>query len=274
MKNYWILSLIIVIILSVTSDLRAEQKPVVYVLPHEIIGNKDFKNSDQHFFGEQEVQVPFILTFTHDADIKLQIKSTQLTASLGAPYDLKAEILPVSWTESIPTVSRILSLKLPDVQRETEFELEFQIDNDQDKNLQAVGKIAIWVYPRDIVAPLKAWSKKVQLRVYDQQGQLSDFLNKNEIDFVSYLAAKPLKVDRKVVTLWVSDSMLIADPPPMSPGESFIHIVGKSNGLPRVTVKQQEQQQFISVDFNFLDRVATDPVKQKMLVEIIQLVNE
>jgi len=225
-----------------------------------------------HYFGGQEITLPLAVQTSSREQIHLKANLTQVTFSLTAQHNVIPEISPPLEREDRPRADREVKLELPTVQRETDFQLSFQAQTASQDVWSEAGVIDIRVYPRDLLAPLKTWSQKVQLRLEDREGILEEFLAAQDVVFVDSKAQMEKREGVPIVTMIVKTTRKVLLPrPPLAPHNSIIVFNEQVTNIPKVVVTPFGTGQLIQVDLQIIKQLSEDPRAQKQFLEIIQL---
>ncbi len=244
----------------------------ITVLPHQFFEASLSSQFEHHYFGGQKVYLPFIVNNAEDSAVELKAEITQLSFSLKAPYEGTLEIVStVENRRKLPFV-KFTVINLPEVKRETAFELHYQIKQTNHDQWQDAGRIEIHVYPRDILKPLQDWSKNVQLRLQDREGVFAKFLEDNKIEFFDYRAALPKTENRRIVTIVVGDpGKNFLEKRQGYLNESIIILREESETIPEVLVQSYKTGILVDAHLKLVHRLSNDPQGQKMLLKIIRL---
>ena len=225
-----------------------------------------------HYFGGQEITLPIAVQTSSREQIHLKANLTQVTFSLTAQHNIIPEITPPLDQEDRPRADREVTLELPTVQRETDFHLSFQAQTASQNLWSEAGFFRIRVYPEDLLAPLKTWSQKVQLRLDDGEGILGDLLEIQDVAFVDSRALMEKREGVPIVTMIVKNTQKISLPRrPLAPHNSIIVFNEQVTNIPKVVVTPFGEGQLILVDLQIIKQLSEDPRAQKQFLEIIQL---
>ena len=179
------------------------ENPSVYILPYAQMQKAEPQTPEYHFFGGSKIVLPFLIRHVVGSIADVRVESSQMAAALEAPYDLQARLVSPVKKEAFSPCNNLVSLNLPAVNRETAFELKFQIQLTPEGSWQEAGSAILHIYPANILEPLKQWSKKVQLRLDDSQKILGPRLEEQGITFVDVKAAQSLDPKTPVVTIMI-----------------------------------------------------------------------
>ncbi len=225
-----------------------------------------------HYFGGQEITLPLAVQTSSREQIHLKANLRQVTFSLTAEHNVIPEISPPLDQEDGARADREVKLELPTVQRETDFQLSFQAQTASQDVWSQAGIFHIRVYPKDLLAPLKTWSQKVQLRLEDREGILEDFLAAQDVVFVDSKAQMEKREGVPIVTMIVKTTRKVSLPrPPLAPHNSIIVFNEQVTNIPKVVVTPFGTGQLIQVDLQIIKQLLEDPRAQKQFLEIIQL---
>ena len=228
-----------------------------------------------HSFGGQEMTLPLAIQTSSREQIHLRATLTQVTFSLAAEHNVVPEISPPLEQEDRPRADREVKFELPTVQRETDFQLSFQAQTASQDLWSEAGVVHLRVYPKDLLAPLKTWSQRVQLRLEDSEGILEGFLEAQNIAFVDSKAQMEKREGVSVVTIIIKNRHKVSLPRrPLVPHHSIIVFNEQVENLAKVVVTPFGQGQLIQVDLQIIQRLSEDPRAQKQFLEIIQLAHQ
>lgn len=246
----------------------------IKVLPHQFFDGLQGSQFEHHYFGGQKVNIPFIINNVADDTVELKAEITQLSFSLKAQYEGILEIVSTAENRMEQPFIKFTVINLPEVKRETAFELHYQIKQTNHDQWQEAGRIKIHVYPRDILKPLQGWSKNVQLRLKDREGVFTKILEDNKIEF-TYSSAALLKAkDQRIVTMVVGDpGKNFLEKRKGHLNESIIILREELETIPKVLVQSYKTGILVDAHLKLVPRLANDPQVQKMLVEIIRSTN-
>ena len=272
MKRHFVSSItsILVSLISLSSGL-AQEMNIAVTLEDSFYQTQESEHV-VHSFGGQEIKLPIEVQTSSREQINLKAKLTQVTFSLTAQHNIVPEIsLPLE-QENGARANREVKLELPTVQRETDFQLSFQAQTESQDLWSEAGIVQIRVYPKDLLAPLKNWSRKVQLRLDDREGILEYLLATQEVAFVDSRAQMKKLEGVPVVTMIVKNTQKVLLPRrPLAPHNSIIVFNEQVENVPKVVVTPFGTGRLIQVDLQIIKRLSEDPRAQKQFMEIIQL---
>lgn len=272
MKRHFVSSMtsILVSLICLSNGLAQEER-VVVTLKESFYETQESERV-VHSFGGQEITLPIAVQTSSREQINLKAKLTQVTFSLTAQHNIVPEIsLPLE-QENRARADREVKLELPTVQRETDFQLSFQAQTESQDLWSEAGIVQIRVYPKDLLAPLKNWSRKVQLRLDDREGILEYLLATQEVAFVDSRAQMEKLEGVPVVTMIVKNTQKVSLPRrPLAPHNSIIVFNEHVENVPKVVVTPLGTGRLIQVDLHIIKRLLEDPRAQKQFLEIIQL---
>ena len=123
-----------------------------------------------------------------------------------------------------------------------------------------------------MLAPLKTWSQKVQLRLNDREGILEDLLVAQDVVFVDSKAQMEKRAGVSMVTMIVKSTGKVSLPRrPLAPHNSIIVFNEQVEGIPKVVVTPFGTGRWVQVDLQIIKQLSEDPRAQKQFLEIIQL---
>jgi hypothetical protein len=130
------------------------------------------------------------------------------------------------------------------------------------------GRVALRVYPADLLASVRAWAMSHAIRAEDDTGALGELLRRHRIP----IASRATPPD---VTLYAGPRALQkhASLPPRH-GEHAILFTERQSEFPIVIVDRTMGGTVVSVEMPLLERLFDDPLAQKTLVEILRHVSE
>jgi hypothetical protein len=225
-------------------------------------------NEPFRFFGDRTVIVPLLIYAPEPDGLAIRAELVQLTSSLTATVARELEV-PFSAGRTVgPGNEAALSVPLPAVKRETDFELRFRSRRQEDGVWQPAGRVAIRVYPADLLSPLRAWAESHALRVEDDHGSLSEFLRREEIR----VAARP--GPRGIALYSGTRAIEKRENIPTRDDESAVVFTERETEVPRLLIDRTGRAATIKVEMRIVDRLATDPLAQKFFLEVFQLLHE
>jgi len=225
------------------------------------------------FFADRTVAVPLLVHAPEPQGLALHAQLVQLASDFAVPIGAALEVpLPRDASPS-PEVEIELSIPLPAVKRETDFEVRFSSRRAGEEGWHAAGRIPLRVYPGDLLGPLRQWATSHPLRVKDDQGSLIEFLRQQKIP-VGGGETQGFRHDRGV-TLYAGARALRARAlAPLRPGEAIVLFAERETDTPRFLVERKGEGTAVTVEMRLLDRLATDPLAQKIFLEVFELVHE
>lgn len=219
------------------------------------------------FFGDRIATLPLVIYAPEGEAAVIQADLVQLTAALAVTVRTDLEV-PL---ENCPRGSRILTnlvLNLPAVERETDFQLRFRSRGHGDVAWQSAGSVGVRVYPADLLSPIRAWAQSHRLWVEDDSGSMIQFLRERHIPLAP-------RSDAAVVTLLTGPRTLQAHSG-KSPrdGETLVLFTERQGEVPHLVIDRTRRGTVIKVETRLLDRLSSDPLAQKLLLEIFQHLHE
>ncbi|MBZ0165815.1 MAG: hypothetical protein K8I00_03340 [Candidatus Omnitrophica bacterium] len=220
------------------------------------------------YFGNQAIEIPVTIQGVLDAGTQVQARLIQRSAALETPILSKIPV-PFEKTATSPDeATALIKLTLPEVQRETEFVLRiFAFRESQSEAL--IGEWRLCAYPKGPTKDFQQWSEQVQLRVSDDKGDLSAFLEEQEMSFQDYRS--PAREARPVVTLAVhTGERSFRRDRFIKPGQTTIIFHEDSDPLGHILVNKDGGGRTIDVHMKLFDTLANNPRTQQMLLAIFQ----
>lgn len=224
------------------------------------------------FFADQTATVPLLVHAPEPEGLTVYAQLVQLASDFAVPIGAAVEVaLPTDASPS-PGVEIELSIPLPAVKRETDFELRFTSRRGREGIWHAAGRIPLRVYPSDLLGPIRQWATAHPLRVKDDQGSLIAFLRQHKIP-VAGGESKGVR-DGREVTLYAGvrafDERALA---PLRPGEAIVFFAERDTQTPRFLVKRTGGGTAVTVEMRLLERLAADPLAQKIFLELFEVLN-
>jgi hypothetical protein len=228
------------------------------------------------FFGNASVALPVLVHASEATGLRLRAQLVQLTSDLAVPVGTELDVpLPrdVAGRQRIE-IEIELSVPLPAVKRETDFELWVRSRRDRDATWDAAGRIALRVYPDDLLGPVRRWAASHPLRVEDDHGALIGVLRQQRIP-VAGVTAAPGSRDGRGLTLYAgSPALRQSGRVPPRAGDAAILFTERQTDGPRLLVERTDRGTIVTVEMRLLDRLATDPLAQQMFLAVLDLVHE
>ena len=225
-----------------------------------------------HFFGNASATVPLIVHASEGTGLRLRAQLVQLTSDLAVPVGTELDV-PLSRDVAGP--QRIdLSVPLPAVERETNFELRVRSRLDPEAIWDVAGRIALRVYPDDLLAPLRRWAASHPLRVVDDHGALIGALRQQRIPLAGVTAAPGSRDGRGLALYAGSPALRRTGRFPPREGEAAVLFTERQPDGPRLLVERTERGTTVTVEMRLLDHLATDPLAQQVFLAVLELVHE
>jgi hypothetical protein len=202
------------------------------------------------FFGDRIAAVP-VSIHSPGEGTAIRADLVQLTSGLAARA--AGEI-------DVPPGARELAVSLPAVTRQTDFELRFRWRDRDHPAWQPAGRIALRVYPADLLAPLRAWAQSHPLRAEDER--MAEFLRSRGIPLAG-------RDGPREVTLYTGGSAL-----QKLRGETAVLVTERETEIPHLVVDRTGPGVRVRVEARLMDRLADDPLAQKILMEAFRLLQE
>jgi len=224
------------------------------------------------FFADRTVAVPLLVHAPEPQGLALHAQLLQLASGVAAPIGAALDVpLPTGASPS-PGVEIELSIPLPAVKRETDFELWIRSRRDREDVWHAAGRIALRVYPGDLLGPVRRWAEAHPLRVEDDHGTLIEFLRQQEIPVAGGI---PGPRDGRRVTLYAGERALRKRAAvPLRQDEAIILFTERQTGTPRFLIERTGRATAVTVEMRLLDRLAADPAAQKIFLEVFEVLND
>jgi hypothetical protein len=225
------------------------------------------------FFADQTVTVPLLVHAPEAQGLSLYAELVQLASDFAVPIGPAVEVPLPTRVSPGPGVETELSVALPAVRRETDFELRFKSRRDPGGTWHAAGRIPVRVYPGDLLSPVRQWATVHPLRVKDDQGFLLEFLRQQRIP-VAGGETEGVR-DGRGVTLYAGarafGERALA---PLRHGEAIVLFAERESETPHLLVERKGNGTVITVEMRLVDRLAADPLAQKIFLELFKLIND
>lgn len=224
------------------------------------------------FFGERTATVSLLLHTPQAQGITVRAQLMQVTSRLAAPIGAPLDV-PLPAEAASPEIEIELVVPLPAVKRETGFELRFQSRRDRDGPWYAAGRIPLRVYPSDLIGPIRTWATSHPLRVKDDQGSLVEFLRQQRVPIVG--GDSQGFRDGRGVTLYAgAHASRRGALVPLRRGDAIVFFTERETEPPRLLIERTGGGTAVTVEMRLLDRLATDPLAQKIFLEVFEVIND
>ena len=226
------------------------------------------------FFGDQTVAAPLLVHAREPEDLSLRAQLVQLTSDLAVPIGAEIDVPLPRDVSPRPRLEIELSIPLPAVKRETDFEIRFRFRRGPEKVWAAAGRIALRVYPADLLGPVRSWATSHPLRVVDDHGLLIGFLREQRIPVVGVTATRGSRAGRGVTLYAGPQALRKGAHGPLREDEAIVLFTERQTEVPRFLIERTGGGTRVAVEMRLLDRLATDPLAQKIFLEVFELVHE
>jgi hypothetical protein len=218
------------------------------------------------FIGGRTVTVPLSIHGPRPEGLMVWAELIQISSSLAVPVGGQVNI-PVAVSARADTgfTSELeLSLSLPVVTRETDFELRFQASWPPARAMPSAGRIALRVYPGNLLDPVRIWAASHPIWLEDDQGSTRERFRELRIP----VATQPGPSGVTVYAGAGAVQKYLRVPP--RHGQSAILLLERDTATPHLVVDRTSGRTTVKVEMNLLDRLATDPLAQKIFLEAFQ----
>lgn len=183
--------------------------------------------------------------------------SARLTRLHGLPIDICSGDCPdlESFVMAPPSVDRI-----------TGFEIQVQ-HRDHGSQWHTLYAIPVRVYPDDLLTPIKSWARENTLIVRDRDGKLADFLQDQEVAFVT---RRPGRVGRRATLELVTGDGDGIGRDDTHGRRRVVLFPEKVRDFPKIVARSDEQGERVRVEMALLDRLDT-PRAQMILLETFRM---
>lgn len=256
-------SLIPLVVVSLTVELSAQPElGAAMVEPHPA------SREPYRFFDDRTESVPLLIYVPEAVAPVIRAELVQLTATLAVPVRTDVDVpLPDPGPRRSWIATDVL-LSLPAVKRETDFEVRFRSRRQGDADWHFAGRVRLRVYPSDLLSPIRVWAQSHSLRVEDDLGSVIQFLREQQIP----LAARS---GRGGVTFYSGAQALQTQArTPLGDGETVVLFPEREREIPHLSIDHASRGTIIRVEMRLLDRLFSDPLAQKLLLEVFQHLHE
>lgn len=223
-----------------------------------------------HLFGGQTVELVLSIRGRSETRLDVRARLVQRAFSLGAPLGNPVEVLSGrAFTGDAPVSARV-SLPLPEVRTDTDFDLEFEVGTAGERWRDA-GRASLRLYPRTILAALSPLSERVALRLKESDGALRLLLESLEVRVVDH-RAPVLPPGKPILTLVVNHGdVLDTSDLEILEGETVVVFCERVRTLPKVVKSPCRGGHLIQVELEVLRNLDRDPRVQRTFMDIIEL---
>jgi hypothetical protein len=238
------------------------QQPTGLVL---VTGRAD-PSEPYHFIGGRKVAVPLTIYGPKPNGLTVWAELRQLSSRLAVPVAGAFDVpLDSSAQPGGGFVSQVeLPVPLPAVSRETDFELQFQSSWPPARAVLAAGRIALRVYPDNLLAPVRLWSESHSIHLEDGHGSVTNLFREQRVT----IANRSGRADLTVYAGSPSDRKQVRQP--SGAGQAVIVIAERESAVPHLVVDRTGRGTTVRVETRLLDGLTTDPLAQKIFLEAFQ----
>jgi hypothetical protein len=243
-------------------ELAVRQAPAAAGAP-ALVTVRHHPDEPRRFFGGRAVSVPLTVHAPDREGLAIRAQLVQVTTRLAMPAGDEIDVSLPAPGAAGPSVELDLPLVLPAVERETDFELRFRFSASRDRE-QPAGRIALKVYPGDLLAPVRAWARSRPIRVEDEHGQVRAFLRDQRIPIAA--ASGP-----RGITIYAGARALekhVRNPP--REGEAAVLFLERESETTTLVVDRAGQGTIVELEMRLIDRLSTDPLAQKILLDVFR----
>ena len=227
-----------------------------------------------HVFGGQRLDLPLNVR-GNTKHLDLRARLVQIAFMLEAPVGDNLNILSGVPLNGDTPLKTHVSLPLPDVRDQTDFELRYQCKTEKSEWLYA-GHTRLRLYSQKILEPLKPLAQNVVLRLKDEGDALRPLLKDLDISVTDHRS--PVHPpESPAITLIIRENK---DPNPsdlddldlqIHKQESVVVFNEEVRSLPKIVKTSHRGGHLIQVDLEVIRHLRHDPRAQKTFMEIIQL---
>lgn len=216
-----------------------------------------------HLFESQSVAVPLSDELVSKKPQKIQAQLLRVSRRLVAPHGPVISICDGNCAKL-----EVFPLSLPAVKRETEWLVQIKYTAEPGV-WQPADPVALMLYPRSLLDPLRHWAEYNSLVVTDRAGLLRTFLEDRQISFVQRALLRNDPPGRQVLQMTVGEASHQA----MEAGQTPAHWIlfsERVKTLPRITVWTHGRKRKVQVEMALIEKLDDDPLAQKIFMEIFQ----
>jgi len=167
----------------------------------------------------------------------------------------------------VPGAIPEIDVELPRVSQSSDFEL--RVESRAEDDWRPAGRVALRLYPDDLLAPLRSFAARRDLRVVEDDGQLAALLERFRIPFRE--RGSPPNPRRKAAPVTLYAGRPARETPIRSVAVVFAE---RERGLPHLVVTELPEGKVIRVEMQLLSRLESDPRSQQTLLEIFELLEQ
>jgi hypothetical protein len=201
-----------------------------------------------------------VLVYASNPDgIDLRAAMVQLTSSLSMPVADHLDVRLTSRAAGHAGFEAGVILTPPSVKRETDFEIRIQVRRRSESGWQPAGRVTVRVYPAGLLEPVREWARAHPISVRDDGGTLVAFLRGQRIPIADRTGSRGVTL--YVGSRWKDRNEFLLD------GETAIVFTERETDTPYMIVDRRGRGTAVSVETRLVDRLETDPLAQKLLLE-------
>lgn len=229
-----------------------------------LVTSRPNANAPYRFFAGRTVTLPLLICAPEPEGLTIRAELVQLTSRLAVPAGVEIDV-PLSGRPTAGGGTELdLAVALPAVNRETDFELRFRSSRPGDRASQAAGRIPLRVYPTDVMRPVREWTQSHPIRVEDDGGSLIEFFTQQGIGVTD-------KPEARSITVYAGPRALQKQTHvPLRDGETIILLSERETDTPHFVIDRTGRGTTVRVEMRLVDRLGTDPLAQKTLLEMFQ----
>jgi len=233
-----------------------------------LVTSRPNPNEPYRFFGGRTVTLPLLIRAPVPEGLTIRAELVQLTSRLAVPVGSEIAVL-LSGRPTVGGGTEVdLAVALPAVNRETDFELRFRSSRPGDRVQQAAGRIPLRVYPTDLLSPVREWAQSHPIRVEDDGRSLIEFFAQQGIG----VTASP---EPRGITVYAGPRALQKQSRlPLRDRETVILLSERETDTPHFVIDRTGRGTTVRVEMRLLDRLAADPLAQKILLAMFQHLTE
>lgn len=238
-------------------------------------------------FGDRDAEITLSVANHCGGTIGLKVEFVQLAGTIAVPLgviherpydeeDKKGETEDISFTR-----------KIPEVRRETDFQLLHFAQRTKDGPWEPAGTTTLKVYPNTILEKMRSYAKVSTFIIIDSSGVLQNLLKEQKIDFIDFLseAGKVDKIgpDSQVVAIcriepgndgWSGDELVEQAAIVEEYVDALILFKKRASELSQLYVKEKGDKIKAVAEIDFFADLGNNPRSQQNLLHVIDMVFE
>jgi hypothetical protein len=217
----------------------------------------------------------------------LKVEFRQLAGRIAAPLGVVHERAydPESKPEVLADVS--FSLTIPEVQRETDFELVYFVQKEKGGAWEITGTTTLKVYPDTLLEKMHSYAKDTTFIILDRSGALQKLMKDEKIPFIDLPGefSRVEKIDPETRAVALCSTAPAKDDMPRDDLEEYVALAEeftdavivfkkRSSELSQLYVKEKDEVFHVVAEIDLLEDLLENPKSQQNLLQVIDTVFE